>query len=212
VRDASPPRRGAPVLEARGLSFAYGGGPPVLRDAALTLREGDRVLVEGPSGGGKSTLVALLTGLLTPASGALLLRGLDRPTLGALAWRQRVASAPQFHDNHVFSGTLAFNLLLGRAWPPSDDDLAEAERVCAELGLGPLLDRMPSRLEQVVGDTGWQLSHGERSRVFLARALLQGADVVVLDETLGALDPLTVRACMDCVKRRARTLVVVAHP
>ncbi|HEY2514970.1 MAG TPA: ABC transporter ATP-binding protein [Polyangiaceae bacterium] len=216
---AAPPaervagRAGGPVLEARGLSFAYDARSiPVLHDCNLSLKEGERVLLEGPSGGGKSTLLSLLTGIQAPTRGVVLLRGFDRPTVGALAWRQRIASAPQFHDNHVFSGTLAFNLLMGRAWPPSPADLAEAEAVCRELGLGGLLDRMPAKLDQIVGETGWQLSHGERSRVFLARAILQGSDVVVLDETFGALDPLTLEACLGCVKRRARSLVVVAHP
>lgn len=84
--------------------------------------------------------------------------------------------------------------------------------VCRELGLGSLLDRMPSGLDQVVGETGWQLSHGERSRIFLARALLQRADLVILDETFGALDPLTLKSCVDTVFARAPALVVIAHP
>jgi ABC-type transport system involved in cytochrome bd biosynthesis fused ATPase/permease subunit len=71
---------------------------------------------------------------------------------------------------------------------------------------------MPAGLFQQVGETGWQLSYGERSRVFLARALLQGADVVILDESFGALDPETLHQAMDCVRGRAETLVVTAHP
>ncbi|MGK3964590.1 ATP-binding cassette domain-containing protein [Sorangium sp. So ce118] len=201
------------VLEARGVSFRYGeGGEPVLRDCGLILSKGDRLLLEGRSGGGKSTLAGVLSGLHAPASGLVLLRGLDRRTLGGAAWRSRVASAPQFHDNHVLSGTLAFNLLMGRAWPASPEDRREAESVCRKLGLGPLLDRMPSGLDQVVGETGWQLSHGERSRLFLARALLQRADAVILDESFGALDPLTARECVGAVIERAPVLVVIAHP
>ncbi|XXT23232.1 ABC transporter ATP-binding protein [Sorangium sp. So ce429] len=201
------------VLEARGVSFRYGeGGEPVLRDCSLVLSKGDRLLLEGRSGGGKSTLAGVLSGLHAPASGLVLLRGLDRRTLGGAAWRSRVASAPQFHDNHVLSGTLAFNLLMGRAWPASPEDRREAESVCRKLGLGPLLDRMPSGLDQVVGETGWQLSHGERSRLFLARALLQRADAVILDESFGALDPLTARECVGAVLERAPALVVIAHP
>ncbi|WP_437513942.1 ATP-binding cassette domain-containing protein [Sorangium sp. So ce1099] len=201
------------VLEARGVSFRYGeGGEPVLRDCGLVLSKGDRLLLEGRSGGGKSTLAGVLSGLHAPASGLVLLRGLDRRTLGGAAWRSRVASAPQFHDNHVLSGTLAFNLLMGRAWPASPEDRREAESVCRKLGLGPLLDRMPSGLDQVVGETGWQLSHGERSRLFLARALLQRADAVILDESFGALDPLTARECVGAVIERAPALVVIAHP
>ncbi|WP_437310242.1 ATP-binding cassette domain-containing protein [Sorangium sp. So ce388] len=201
------------ILEARGVSFRYGeGGEPVLRDCGLVLSKGDRLLLEGRSGGGKSTLAGVLSGLHAPASGLVLLRGLDRRTLGGAAWRSRVASAPQFHDNHVLSGTLAFNLLMGRAWPASPEDRREAESVCRKLGLGPLLDRMPSGLDQVVGETGWQLSHGERSRLFLARALLQRADAVILDESFGALDPLTARECVGAVIERAPALVVIAHP
>ncbi|WP_437736856.1 ATP-binding cassette domain-containing protein [Sorangium sp. So ce1335] len=202
------------ILEARGVTFRYPGerGEPVLRDCGLVLSKGDRLLLEGRSGGGKSTLAGVLSGLHAPASGLVLLRGLDRRTLGGAAWRGRVASAPQFHDNHVLSGTLAFNLLMGRAWPASPEDRREAELVCRKLGLGPLLDRMPSGLDQVVGETGWQLSHGERSRLFLARALLQRADAVILDESFGALDPLTARECVGAVLERAPALVVIAHP
>ena len=71
---------------------------------------------------------------------------------------------------------------------------------------------MPSGMQQAIGETGWQLSHGERSRLFLARALLQETDVLILDETFGALDPDSLRRCLDLVLARARTLVVIAHP
>ena len=88
----------------------------------------------------------------------------------------------------------------------------EADVICRELGLGPLLQRMPAGLMQMVGETGWQLSHGERSRVFMARALLQGGDLIVLDESFAALDPENLRQALECVVKRARTLLVVAHP
>jgi ATP-binding cassette subfamily B protein len=171
----------------------------------------DRVLLTGPSGSGKSTLAALLVGLRRPASGLLLMGGLDRATLGQ-QWHQWATEAPQFHDNHVFSGTLAFNLLMGREWPPTAAALAEARAVCEDLGLGPLLQRMPGGLQQRVGETGWQLSHGERSRVFLARALLQRAPLTVLDESFAALDPPTLHRCLRCALQRSQALVVIAHP
>lgn len=202
-----------PALEAHDLVFRYRGrAEPALRNIDLRIAPGERWLLEGPSGGGKSTLVALLTGLRQPDSGALSLGGLDPHSLGTAAWRRRVAAAPQFHDNHVLADTLAFNLLMGRRWPPRPEDLAAAEDICAELGLGELLARMPAGMLQVVGDTGWQLSHGERSRLFIARALLQGADVMVLDESFAALDPETLGRALACVIRRAPALLVVAHP
>ena len=80
------------------------------------------------------------------------------------------------------------------------------------LVLGPLLARMPSGLFTHVGETGWQLSHGERSRIFIARTLLQRAQVVLLDESFAALDPETLATTLRCVLRRVPTLFVIAHP
>jgi ATP-binding cassette subfamily B protein len=210
---AQPSAAGELVLRVDDLSYRAGQRPePVLRGCSLQLSQGERWLLTGSSGSGKSTLVSLLAGLRVPASGSVLWRGLDLTSLGLAGWRKHVALAPQFHDNHVLSGTLAFNLLLGRSWPPSAAELAEAEALCHELGLGELLERMPGRLQQQLGETGWQLSHGERSRLFLARALLSRAQLVLLDETFAALDPVTLETCMKSALRHAPTLVVVAHP
>jgi ATP-binding cassette subfamily B protein len=100
---------------------------------------------------------------------------------------------------------------MGRQWPPQAADLTEAETICRELGLGDLLERLPGGLHQMVGETGWQLSQGERTRVFLARALLQNPDVLILDETLGALDPENVDRASRCLQKRARTVLAIAH-
>ena len=99
-----------------------------------------------------------------------------------------------------------------RPWPPLAEDAQAAEEVCIELGLGDLLERMPGGLMQEVGESGWQLSHGERSRLYMARALLQGAELLVLDESFAALDPDSLEQALQCVWRRAPTLLVIAHP
>ncbi len=211
-----PPADPAPadiVLTAEGLTLRHAGrAAPVLDGLDLTLRRGDRVLLLGASGAGKSTLAAVLAGLRRPDTGLLLLRGLDLPSVGEAAWARQVATAPQFHENHVFSESLLFNLALGCGWPVMPGVADEAGVVCEELGLGPLLARMPAGLRQVVGETGWQLSHGEQSRVFLARALLQGSQVVILDESFAALDPESLAEALGAARRRAATLVVIAHP
>ncbi len=119
------------------------------------MRAGGHTILDGIDG--KSTLASLLAGLRQPQSGLLLLDGLDRHSLGAEGWRRRAVAAPQFQENHVLTDTFAFNLLMGREWPPQPGDFEEAEAVCRELGLGDLLDRMPAGLLQMVGESGWQL-------------------------------------------------------
>jgi ATP-binding cassette subfamily B protein len=213
-----PPRRAREVTEqqnlpvvlaASSLSFAYRPGRSlVLEDASLRVRRGERVLVTGPSGGGKTTLFKLIAGELRPSGGVILVDGSDPHVVSEEEWRERVASAPQFHENYVFTQPLAFNLdprgELASASP-------EAQEICAELGLDRVIARMPQGYAQLLGETGWQLSHGERSRLFIARALLQGADLFLFDESFGALDPETQARAIECVRKRAKTLMVVAH-
>jgi ATP-binding cassette, subfamily B, bacterial len=202
----------ARLIDAQGLSFQYNAKSDiVLKDVNLAINHGDRILLQGASGGGKSTLAALIAGLQTSDTGLLLLNGLDRHTLGD-DWQRLAATVPQFHENYVLSGTVAFNILMGRQWPASEALLKEATELCEELGLGDLLRRMPAGINQRVGETGWQLSHGERSRIFLARALMQRAQLIIMDESFGALDPETLDLCLQTVLKRAKTLIVIAHP
>jgi ATP-binding cassette subfamily B protein len=195
------------ALRIRGLSVER-GGRSVLHDVDLELRPGDRAVLAGASGAGKSTLATALAGIL-PASGGHI--GLDGARPADPGWRDRVGLVPQHGDNHVLLAPVAFNLLMGRGWPASDADLAEAVEVCTELGLAPVLQRMPAGLGQTIGETGWRLSQGERARVCLARALLADHDVLILDEPLGALDPQTARTVLAVARRRARTLVVISQ-
>lgn len=202
-----------PLFSARNISFTFPGQHrPVLDGADVDLYPGDRVIMSGPSGGGKTTLAGILSGIREPQSGMLLLSGLDKHSLGKTEWRRKVVLSPQFNENHIFNDTFEFNLLFGRNWPPNQQDLAEADAICNELGLGDLLRSMPSGWHQIMGENGWRLSHGEQSRVFIARALLQNAEIMVLDESFGALDPENLVRALECVNRRAKTLVVIAHP
>lgn len=206
-------RMGRPLLEVKELSYRYPSrNDSVIRGMSFGVKSGDRILLTSPSGGGKSTLISLVNGLRAPATGTMLFEGVDRLSLGVDGWTRRIATAPQFHENHVFTEVFAFNLLMGRRWPPTAADWREAEALCRELGLGELLDKMPGGMNQIVGDTGWRLSHGERSRMYLARALLQGAELVLLDESFAALDPDNLMRALNCARAKAETLLVIAHP
>jgi ATP-binding cassette subfamily B protein len=204
----------APLLQAMKVSFSYSAArKAVLDDCNLAIMRGDRLLLEGSSGSGKSTLAAMLSGLRPPDSGRLLYSGISSDRIHLRSWRKKVVQAPQFHENHIFSETFGFNLLMGGGkWPPEPEATEEAEEICHELGLGDLLHKMPAGMQQQVGESGWRLSHGERSRVFIARALLQQPDLLILDESFAALDPENFLIVLDCVLKRAGTLLVIAHP
>ncbi|QDG49408.1 ATP-binding cassette domain-containing protein [Persicimonas caeni] len=200
-------------LVARNLSFSYPGSRrPVLTGCSLELAEGNRWVMTGASGGGKSTLAKILAGLRRPDAGLLLWRGFDPSAVGEELWRRYVTLVPQFHDNHVMSAPLGFNLFMGGNWPPTHKEWARAQQICADLGLDAVIAKMPGGFQQMLGERGWQLSHGERSRLFVARALIQAPDILILDESFGTLDPATMRRALDALDRHARAVILIAHP
>jgi len=121
----------------------------------------------------------------------------------------RSVAVPSFSRNHIFEGPLVYNVLMGRGWPSAPGDEEWAEELCRDLGLADLLDRMPAGMSQMVGETGWRLSHGERSRLYLARGLAQEPDVLILDDTFEALDSTSARKCLGTVKDRCATILMV---
>ncbi len=207
VQDAPDGPDSSGGLRVVGLSVDR-GRRRVLEELNIELGSREFAILSGPSGSGKSSLAAALTGIL-PASGGQIALGGKGPAHPH--WRDHVGLVPQHGDNHILLAPVAFNLLMGRSWPPTEDDLQQAAAVCEDLGLGPLLRRMPAGLGQTVGETGWRLSQGERARLCVARALLADHDVLILDEPLGALDPQTARRVLDVVRRRSRTLVVISQ-
>ena len=202
-----------PVVSFQDITFHYPGAAlPSLSGCTGKILSNSRILLQGPSGGGKSSLAGLLTGLRTPESGQLRLWGIDHKLIGSDLWRSKAVAAPQFHENHIITETLSFNLLMGRNWPPEPEDLEAALDICRELGLNELLERLPAGFQQMIGESAWRLSHGEKSRLYIARALLQHADLMVLDESFAALDPENFELALSCVLNRASALVVIAHP
>ncbi|GAA3309327.1 ABC transporter ATP-binding protein [Streptomyces cinereospinus] len=201
-----PARRGgtrpSPALAVSSLTFAYGpAGTPVIDGLDLTLPAGSRLAVVGPSGIGKSTLTALVAGLLTPRHGSIHVCG--HPVPGPAAAARRVL-IPQ--EAYVHGGTLAENLGHLRPEPvPEEELLAAAEAV----GLAPLLDALGGP-DAVVDPAA--LSAGERQLIALTRAYLSYAPLALLDEATCHLDPeAEERAERAFAARPGGTLVVVAH-
>ncbi|MEW2623833.1 ATP-binding cassette domain-containing protein [Streptomyces sp. NPDC048106] len=201
-RNTRPGGEHAPALSLTALSFSYGpASEPILDGFTLDVPAGAHLAVVGPSGVGKSTLAALVAGLLRPGRGSIRMYGHDVPGPGAAALRVLV---PQ--EAYVHGGTLAENLALYRDTPaPEAELLAAAEAV----GAGPLLRALggPGALVDPAA-----LSAGERQLIALTRAYLSAAPLVLLDEATCHLDPAAeARAEHAFAARPGGTLVVVAH-
>ncbi|MDT0342105.1 thiol reductant ABC exporter subunit CydD [Streptomyces litchfieldiae] len=178
-----------------------GRAADALAETSLTIAPGETVALTGPSGGGKSTLLAALLGFVRPAEGRILVDGQDLAGLDPADWHRQIAWVPQ--HPHLFAGTIADNVRLAR---PDADDAA----VAAALRDAAAGDLDPDRL---LGESGAGLSAGQRQRVALARAFLADRPILLLDEPTAALDGTTEAAVVEAVRRLTvgRTVVLVTH-
>jgi thiol reductant ABC exporter CydC subunit len=204
---AAPAPRGAD-LQVRGLSFRYGPNLQAVLDGVdLDLPAGKRVAVVGPSGAGKSSLAGVLARLYDCPPGAVVLDGRDIRGYNPEDVRKRIAYAPQ--PVYLFSGTLRDNLVL--VLPEASE--SELQAAVEDAGLGPLVKRLPRGLDGRVGSQGEQLSGGERQRVAVARTLLSGAGLIILDEPTAGLDATSAQTMMDALRATTvgRGLLVITH-
>ncbi len=189
------------------VSFAYPGGPDVLHDVDLEVAPRTRVAVVGETGSGKTTFAKLLTRLMDPTRGQVLLSGVPLAELRFASLRRRVVMVPQ--DGFLFDTTVAGNVRYGRD-EATDDDITLA---FTELGLGDWLEQLPQGLSTEVGERGESLSVGERQLVAIARAYVADPDLLVLDEATSAVDPATevrLNRALDSLTR-GRTTITIAH-
>jgi ATP-binding cassette, subfamily B, bacterial len=194
-------------LRFSAVHFAYPGGPEVLSEVDLAVEAKSRVAVVGETGSGKTTFAKLVTRLMDPTQGVVLLSGVPLPTVRFESLRRRVVLVPQ--DGFLFDATIAENVRFAHPGL-SDADLSMA---FTELGLADWVDGLPAGLDTQVGERGEALSVGERQLVALVRASVADPDLLVLDEATSAVDPATevrLQRTLDAVTR-GRTTIAIAH-
>ena len=210
VKDAPGARplavtRGA--ISYRGVHFSYDEGPEVLHGLDLTVRPGSTVALVGPSGGGKSTICALLPRFYDVRAGSVLIDGQDVRDVTVRSLRQAIGIVQQ--DVYLFDGTIAENIAYGRP-DATADEIREAAR---KANIEEFVESLPDGFETMVGERGARLSGGQKQRIAIARVFLKDPQVLILDEATSALDNESERAVQRSLARlsHGRTTIVIAH-
>jgi ATP-binding cassette subfamily B protein RaxB len=193
-------------IELRNVFFQYAETEPfVLEDINLIIEPGEFVTITGPSGGGKTTLMKIMLGLLEPTRGEVLIDGVPLPVLGARAYREQVGALMQ--EDQLLSGSIADNICF---FDPSFDQQRMIH--CASLArIHPEIMSMPMTYNTLIGDMGSSLSGGQKQRVLLARALYRRPRILFLDEGTAHLDIENEKQINESLRHLSMTRISVAH-
>jgi subfamily B ATP-binding cassette protein MsbA len=204
-------RVAAPLIDGlcfEAVSFTYPAATEhAVRDISLSIERGRMTAIVGPSGAGKTTLIALIARLYDPQTGRILIDGVDLRDLDVRSWRQRIAIVAQ--DTMVFNDTAARNIAFGRKNVP----LSEIRRAARLAAADEFIEQLPQGYDTPLGDRGVRLSGGQQQRISIARAILANPDLLIFDEATSSLDTFTERAIQNAMEAlsRDRTVLVIAH-
>jgi ATP-binding cassette subfamily B protein len=198
--------RSGAAIAFENISFQYPGGAKVFDHLSLRLQPGQRVGLVGQSGGGKSTVFALLQRFYDVDSGRVTIDGQDISRVTQLSLREAISVVPQ--DISLFHRSIRENIRYGRP-NASDDDVLRA----AIAARCDFVETLPEGLDTMVGDRGVKLSGGQRQRIAIARAFLKDAPIVLLDEATASLDSESEEIIREALARlmRGRTVIAIAH-
>lgn len=198
-------------IRMRQVDFCYGAvdSPQVLSGIELRIERGEKVGLVGPTGSGKSTLVDLLMGLLSPTSGVFEVDGRPITPANAAAWQHHIAHVPQ--SIYLSDASIAENIAFGVERKKIDQ--ARVEEAAKAAQIHEHVASLPDGYLTAVGERGVRLSGGQRQRIGIARALYKGSDVLVLDEATSALDDETEQRVMAGIAESAKdtTVIMIAH-
>jgi subfamily B ATP-binding cassette protein MsbA len=194
-------------IEIDGVTFAYDGTRPVLKDLSLDIPAGEVLALVGPSGSGKTTLVGLLPRLWDVSTGAIRVDGRDVREVTTASLREQIALVPQ--EAVLFGGTVRENIRYGRL-DATDEEIEAAAR---SANAHDFVTALPEGYDTGVGDRGQRLSGGQRQRIAIARAILKDPPILLLDEATSSLDNESEHLVQEALDRLkvGRTTIVVAH-
>lgn len=194
-------------IKFNDVCFSYDGQREVLHKVSLTVPVGSKVALVGNSGGGKSTVTALIPRLYEIDSGSITIDGTDIKEFTISSLREQIAMV--FQDNFLFDGTVRENLLYGKE-NATDEEIAFAIKSAY---LDEFVKKLPQGLDTMIGERGLLLSGGQKQRLAIARAILKNAPVVILDEATSALDNKSEKVVQQALDKlmEGRTTIVIAH-
>jgi len=206
-KNGTPISHAAGGLSFRDVCFAYNGDNPVLSGISFEIKPATRVGIMGMTGGGKSTLVSLLTRFHDPTQGHILLDGVDLRDCNLADLRNQFGIVLQ--ESILFSTSIAENIAYARP-SASEEEIVEAAKAA---NAHEFITRLPDGYDTLVGERGMQLSGGQRQRIALARAFLKNAPILILDEPTSSIDIKTEREIIEVMERLSvgRTVFIIAH-
>ena len=204
--EAGPLVKSGAAIAFNNISFQYPGGLQVFQNFSLRLQPGKRVGLVGQSGGGKSSLFALLQRFYDVEEGSITIDGQNVAHVTQRSLREAISVVPQ--DISLFQRSILENIRYGR--PEASDDEVLRAAIAARCDF---IETLPEGFETIVGDRGVKLSGGQRQRIAIARAFLKDAPILLLDEATAALDSESEEAIREALGRlmRGRTVVAIAH-
>ena len=195
-------------IEIRGLTYPWGNGRnPILQDIHLNIREGEKLVIVGRTGSGKTVLCNLLTRILEPSRGSLFFDGMEVHGIPLSALRGSIAYVPQ--DTFLFSDTLRENIALGKS-DASEEEVREAARIAQ---IYDEVMAFPDGMDTVIGEKGVTLSGGQRQRVAIARAVLLNPPIFILDDSLSSVDIQTEERILEGLEKflEKKTTLLITH-
>jgi len=210
-----PVQSGEPIsfnqnIQLAGVEFQYPTtSATVLRKVDLVIAKGSRIGLYGATGGGKSTTLDVIMGLLTPTGGRLMVDGIEITEQRQVSWRRHVAHVPQ--SIYLSDGTIAENIAFG--FPREQIDMDRLRASAASAQISDTIESWPDGYNTKVGERGVRISGGQRQRIGVARALYKRADLIILDEATSALDNKTESALIAAIESLGAdvTIIMVAH-